>query len=363
MLASLYKVDKLRERVDETIKYFSPIGMGWFYAKVIIVIGINVKPISSMLSFHEDFECEGFNDDKACWVHCSQRYGPISSKDFWNLQIFVTLLPFVFFQSFTRKHIERNSAEIDVPYPSFSKFKLKQRTVNFQKVEKFAEDRMIRITKLVTLFTQLFLEVASLISVADLQRRRYNTSRDELGNQFIDNFGNFTRMIFLMPEQYRCHQEDFREKSYFGFNWDTQFHGYTPCNSAADHSTCWTTRNVESSFIQAILVGLLILGLFTNIGEIVYILGRSIKPAYRLTKKLSNQVQNFARKDDQPFKVERIYTEQMVRDEIRASNYNLHRQMSPELPRNRNKRSSNNNHEGNQVLQLFEYTGNKKQIE
>jgi hypothetical protein len=71
-------------------------------AKVIIVIGINVKPISSMLSFHEDFECEGFNDDKACWVHCSQRYGPISSKDFWNLQIFVTLLPFVFFQSFTR---------------------------------------------------------------------------------------------------------------------------------------------------------------------------------------------------------------------------------------------------------------------
>ena len=37
-------------------------------------------------------------------------------------------------------------------------FKLKQRTVNFHKVEKFAEDRMIRITKLVTLFTQLFLE-------------------------------------------------------------------------------------------------------------------------------------------------------------------------------------------------------------
>ena len=37
-------------------------------------------------------------------------------------------------------------------------FKLKQRTVNFQKVEKFAEDRKIRITKLVTLFTQLFLE-------------------------------------------------------------------------------------------------------------------------------------------------------------------------------------------------------------
>jgi len=33
---------------------------------------------------------------------------------------------------------------------------------------------------------------------------------------------------------------------------------------------------IESSFIQAILVGLLILGLFTNIGEIVYILGRSI---------------------------------------------------------------------------------------
>jgi hypothetical protein len=68
----------------------------------------------------------------------------------------------------------------------------------------------------------------------------------------------------------------------------------------------------------------------------------------------------------------------MVRDEIRASNYNLHRQlrikqvksqtyenarnpgkMSPELLRNRNKRSSNNNHEGNQVLQLFEYTGSR----
>ena len=142
--------------------------------------------------------------------------------------------------------------------------------------------------------------MASLISVTDLQRRRYNTSRDELRKQLIDNFGNFTRIIFLMPEQYRCHQEDFREKSYFGFDWNEEFYGYTPCNSAADHSTCWTTRNVEecfwilfrkflcfdwtkfsktvlkSSFIQAILVGLLILGLFTNIGEIVYILGRSI---------------------------------------------------------------------------------------
>ena len=105
-------------------------------AKVIIIIGINVNPISSMLSFHEAFECEGFDDDQGCQVLCSQRYAPISSKDFWNLQIFVTLLPFVFFQSFTRfvafflgvllelifrKHIERNSAEIDVPYPSFSK--------------------------------------------------------------------------------------------------------------------------------------------------------------------------------------------------------------------------------------------------
>jgi hypothetical protein len=46
-------------------------------------------------------------------------------------------------------------------------FKLKQRTVNFQKVEKFAEDRMIRITKLVTLFTQLFLEGTGFYAVME----------------------------------------------------------------------------------------------------------------------------------------------------------------------------------------------------
>ena len=43
-----------------------------------------------------------------------------------------------------------------------------------------------------------------------------------------------------------------------------------------NYQTVYSKTNIKSSFIQAILVGLLILGLFTNIGEIVYILGRSI---------------------------------------------------------------------------------------
>lgn len=320
MLANLYKVDKLKERVDETIKYFSPIGVGWFYTKVIIIIGINMKPLSSMLSYHERFEiCEGFQNDEGCAMLCAQRYAPISLKDFWNFQIFITLLPFVFFQSFTKKHIERNSAQIDTPYPSLSKFKMKVRAVKLR-IEKFAEDRTIRLTKLLTLFTQLILEVVSFIVIVELQRRRYNFTRDDVWGL---SWNLYVSMIVVVPEEYRCPTEAIEANSFFGMDWYSEFGGLKPCINAGRKGTCWTHRSVESSFIQGFLVALLVLGILTNFGEILYIFLRSFKPAVRLTKKLSSNVQ-FMAKPDSP-SAEKIYTEQMIKHEIRKSNYNLNR--------------------------------------
>jgi len=331
MLADLHKIDILQKKVEGTFKYFSPLGLGWLQAKIVIIIALNLKPMNKMIGMHESLHCDGNKGDVGCQVLCMERYAPLTLKTFWNLQIFMTLLPLAFFHSFTKRQVEKVTA-----HDSLSKFKLRTRQVNM-KIETVVEDFSIRAAKIITLVVQLCVEFISLILLLWLQLQKYNVN---LRNGFASKY--WKEYLFIIPEKYECDLKKIQKSTYFGYSWNIYYgdnfkfenKGSTPngmgqCNNGATKATCWTNRNVESTFIHSFLLFVAILTIVTNVMELIYnVWSYTRKPAKRLTKAVSKNVQVLFKADgieSNERKFQTKTTHDMLQRELHESNYNLNR--------------------------------------
>merc|ERR1712142_33678 len=97
---------------------------------------------------------------------------------------------------------------------------------------------------------------------------------------------------------------------------------------AGTKATCWTKRNVESTFIHSFLLIISFLTILTNLIELFFnIFSQARKPAIRLQKAVSKNVQVLfkadAKNNERQFQAKT--THDMIQNELRHSNYNLNR--------------------------------------
>jgi len=307
MFKYLYKVDKLKEKVDESIKYFSPFGVTWLYIKGLTLITLHNKPFDKMLDMHQNFD----NDKQGsvdCNLLCVQRYAPIKLGVYWSFQIFVSMLPMIAFLGYCKQHIVSCDS------------KTRQRLVKNQ-IIKVSEDRSIRLVKISTLVLQVGIEFVSIWILVWLQMQKYNLAN------FADLWNrNVFEILFVIPENYVCDLAGARDQTYFGQDW--KILNLAACNGGAERTTFWTSRSIESSFIHSSLLMLAILSmLFTNL-ELIYNIVRLLKkPTRKLSKKVSSKIVSTLYKRDmenQASEHQRI-ANNFVKSEIARSNFNLER--------------------------------------
>jgi len=307
MFKYLYKVDKLKEKIDESIKYFSPFGVTWLYIKGLTLITLVNKPFDKMLDMHQNFD----NDKQGsvdCSLLCVQRYAPIKLGVYWSFQIFVSMLPMIAFLGYCKQHIVSCSS------------KTRQKLVKNQ-IVKVSEDRSIRLVKITTLVFQVGLELISICILIWLQMQKYN----------LVNFGdlwsrNIFEVLFVIPEIYVCNLAEARDQTYFGQDWK-DLH-LSACNGGAEKSTYWTSRSIESSFIHSALLMLAILSMIFTYLELIYNICRLIKkPTRKLSKKVSSKIIStlYKRDMEKTLSANQIIANNIVKSEIARSNFNLER--------------------------------------
>lgn len=218
--------------------------------------------------------------------------------------------------------------------------KIKHRTTirqisdtNF-KIEEVEEDSAIRYVKVATLAMQLLLETLFIVLLFWLQMQKYNMRLERtFDKQSINQLS-----LFIIPEKYECDLEQIQKTTYFGYDWSIYYGdggprashrtGMGQCNNAGTKATCWTKRNVESTFIHSFLLIISFLTILTNLIELFFnIFSHARKPAIRLQKAVSKNVQVLFKADvknsERQFQAKT--THDMLQNELRHSNYNLNR--------------------------------------
>lgn len=224
--------------------------------------------------------------------------------------MFVTLLPFIFFLGYSKKHTLGCES------------KMKTKLVRSQIVT-IAEDTSVRTCKIITLMLQVFLEVASIGVLVFLQMQRHSVDDIE--------YQNLWQILFRIPEKYNCKINRIREQTYFNESWDD--FDLKPCNNVGDKTTCWTTRSIESTLVHSALLLLVLLSTIFTILELAYnVLYISKKPARRLTKKVSCKIETLFKRESTPnlemskkgdLGEHLQITDHLVQNEIRDSNLRL----------------------------------------
>jgi hypothetical protein len=298
MLKDLYKVDKLKQRIDQSIRYFSPCGIIWLYVKGFFLIMLNNKPFNMAVDLHQLTN----GDDKngiECRILCLQRYSPIQLSIFWNFQIFVSMLPMLFFMAYSKGHVVSCNT------------KTKLRIINSEIVE-VHEDGWIRFVKILTLAAEVLIEFVSIYCLIVLQKQKYGI--DTLFSSEL----SWAKILFVIPETYECDTSDVAKHTYFphlnftNTQWETL--NLKPCNNMMNKLTVFTNRSVESTLIHATLVVFAFITIFATLSELVYNMCCSGTPAV-----LVDVIFNRNMLKDQKI------TRRLVENGIRDSNFNLRR--------------------------------------
>lgn len=319
MLKDLYKVDKLKKRIDQSIRYFSPCGILWLYVKGFFLIMLNNKPFNMAVDLHQQTN----GDDKngiGCRILCLQRYSPIQLTVFWNFQIFVSMLPMLAFIYYSKSHVISCNSKTTL------------RLVNNEIVE-VHEDGWIRFVKIVTLAVEVFIEIGSIYCLIKLQMKKYGI------DDFFSSQLSWIQILLVIPESYKCDISAVKSETYFpslnSTNTDWETLKLAPCNNMNNKLTLFTNRSIESTLIHATLVVFAFITILATFFELLYNLcpfqnhsstlngdNERKKSGKHVSKKVSELVDVLFNRN--MLKDQKI-TQQLVENGIRDSNYNLKR--------------------------------------